>query len=41
VIRVQEFVQPEGEVEYKLYAPGVGTILEYEPDGRFALAGCR
>jgi hypothetical protein len=41
VIRVQEFTQPEGEVEYKLYAPGTGVILEYPPDGRVALAGCR
>ena len=41
VIRVQEFVQPEGEVEYKLYAPGIGVILEYPPDGRIAFAGCR
>jgi hypothetical protein len=41
VIRVQEFVQPEGEVEYKLYAPGVGVIVEYPPDGRIAFAGCR
>ena len=41
VIRVQEFVQPEGDVEYKLYAPGVGVITEYEPDGRSVLRGCR
>ncbi len=41
VIRIQEFVQPEGEVEYKLYAAGVGLIVEYPPDGRVALAGCR
>jgi hypothetical protein len=41
VIRIQEFVQPEGEVEYKLYAPGVGVIVEYPPDGRIAFAGCR
>ena len=41
VIRVQEFVQPEGEVEYKLYAPGAGVILEYPPGGRIAFAGCR
>src|SRR5918997_2960913 len=36
VIRVQEFVQPEGEVEYKLYARGTGLIVEYPPDGRMA-----
>jgi hypothetical protein len=41
VIRVQEFIQPEGEVEYKLYAPGVGVIVEYPPDGRIALQRCR
>jgi hypothetical protein len=40
VIRIQEFTQPEGEVEYKLYAPGVGVIIEYEPDARIAFAGC-
>jgi hypothetical protein len=41
VIRIQEFIQPEGEVEYKLYAPGVGLVVEYPPDGRTALVGCR
>ena len=41
MIRIQEFVQPEGEAEYKLYAPGVGVIVEYPPDGRIAFAGCR
>ena len=41
VIRIQEFIQPEGEIEYKLYAPEVGLIVEYPPDGRSALAGCR
>ena len=41
VIRVQEFIQPEGEIEYKLYAPGVGSITEYPPDGRVEYAGCR
>jgi hypothetical protein len=40
VIRTQEFVQPEGEVEYKLYAPGVGVITEYPPDGRAVLHHC-
>ncbi len=38
VIRTQEFIQPEGEVEYKLYAPGVGLITEYPPDGRSVVA---
>jgi hypothetical protein len=41
VIRIQEFIQPEGEIEYKLYAPEVGLIVEYPPDGRIALSGCR
>jgi hypothetical protein len=41
VIRIQEFIQPEGEVEYKLYAPGVGVIVEYPPGGRTALTRCR
>ena len=41
VIEVRESIQPEGEVEYKLYAPGAGVILEYPPDGRIAFAGCR
>jgi hypothetical protein len=41
VIRVQEFIQPEGEVEYKLYAPGVGVITEYAPDGVSVLRRCR
>jgi hypothetical protein len=40
VIRVQEFIQPEGEVEYKLYAPGIGVVAEYPPDGRVVFAGC-
>jgi len=41
VIRVQEFTQPEGDIEYKLYAPGVGVITEYSPDGRAVLKRCR
>ncbi len=41
VIRIQEFSQPDGEIEYKLYAPGVGVIVEYPPDGRITFAGCR
>ena len=40
VIRVSEFTQPEGEIEYKLYAPGVGVITEYAPDGRSVLHHC-
>jgi len=41
VIRVQEFIQPEGAVEYKLYAAGIGSVAEYPPGARIALAGCR
>jgi hypothetical protein len=41
VIRVQEFIQPEGEVEYKLYARGTGLIVEYPPDARVELSRCR
>jgi hypothetical protein len=40
VMRTQEFIQPEGEVEDKLYAPGVGLITEYPPDGRAVLHRC-
>lgn len=41
VIRISEFIQPEGETEQKLYAPGAGKITEYPPDGRAELKGCR
>jgi hypothetical protein len=41
VIRVSEFIQPEGEIEHKLYAPGVGIVAEYDPEGRAEFAGCR
>ena len=41
VVRVSEFIQPEGEVEHKLYAPGTGLIVEYPPDGRVVLRRCR
>jgi hypothetical protein len=41
VIRVQEFIQPEGDLEYKLYARGTGLIAEYPPDGRVVLHRCR
>ena len=40
-IRCRSSSQPEGDVEYKLYAPGVGLITEYPPDGRAVLRGCR
>ncbi|MEO6713106.1 MAG: hypothetical protein ABIM89_06720 [Mycobacteriales bacterium] len=41
VIRVQEFIQPEGVVEYKLYAAGIGTVAEYPPGGRVFYVSCR
>ena len=41
VLRIQEFIQPEGDVEYKTYAPGLGVIAEYPPDARVEFAGCR
>jgi hypothetical protein len=40
VIRIQEFVQPEGDVEYKTYAPGLGVIAEFAPDSTLRFAGC-
>ena len=41
VIRIQEFIQPEGEVEYKLYASGIGTVAEYPPGARAVFVSCR
>ncbi|MGZ6644215.1 MAG: hypothetical protein ACXVFT_20635 [Solirubrobacteraceae bacterium] len=41
VIRVQEFTQPQGELEYKLYAAGVGIVVSYDPESRTELVGCR
>jgi hypothetical protein len=41
VIRVSEFIQPEGDFEQKLYARGVGLIAEYPPDGRVVLRRSR
>jgi hypothetical protein len=40
VIRVQEFIQPEGEVENKLYASGIGLVAEYAPDARSRFVRC-
>lgn len=40
VIRVREFSQPDREVEFKLYARGVGVVAELPPDGEVELAGC-
>jgi hypothetical protein len=41
VIRVQEFIQPEGEYEHKLYARGVGLVAEYAPGERATLRSCQ
>lgn len=41
VIEVRESIRPEGDVERKLYARGVGVIRELPPDGRLDLVGCR
>ena len=40
VLRVRERSRPGDEVEFKLYAPGVGNIQEKPPDGRLGLARC-
>jgi len=40
VIRVREFALPDREVEYKLYARGVGVIDELPPHGDVGLVGC-
>ena len=41
LIRVSEFIQPEGEVEYKVFARGVGILREFDPGGRAEYVGCR
>jgi hypothetical protein len=40
VIRVSEFIQPEGSTEHKLYAAGIGLVKVYEPDSSTTFAGC-
>jgi hypothetical protein len=40
VLKVREHTRPDDEVEFKLYAPGVGNIQERPPDGRTRLVGC-
>jgi hypothetical protein len=40
LIRVRESIKPENEIEYKLYARGVGVVRESPPDGRLELVGC-
>jgi hypothetical protein len=39
-IKVREYALPDKEVEYKLYARGVGVIDELPPEGEVGLAGC-
>jgi hypothetical protein len=40
VLKVREHTRPDDEVEFKLYAPGVGNIQERPPDGRTRLVRC-
>ena len=40
VLKVREHTRPHDEVEFKLYAPGVGNIQERPPDGRTRLVRC-
>lgn len=40
VVKVREFALPDKEVEYKLYARGVGVIAELPPEGEVDLVGC-
>ncbi len=40
VVKVREHTKPDDEVEFKLYAPGVGNIQEKPPDGRLGLVRC-
>jgi len=40
VLKVREHTRPDDEVEFKLYAPGVGNIQERPPDGRNRLVRC-
>jgi hypothetical protein len=41
VLKVREHTRPDDEVEFKLYALGVGNIQERPPDGRLGLVRCR
>ena len=40
VLKAREHTRPDDEVEFKLYAPGVGNIQELPPDGRTRLVRC-
>ncbi len=39
-IKVREFALPDREVEYKVYAKGVGVVQELPPEGDVGLVGC-
>jgi hypothetical protein len=39
-VKVREFALPDKEVEYKVYAKGVGVIDELPPEGDVGLVGC-
>lgn len=39
-IKVREYALPDKEVEYKLYAKGIGVIDELPPEGEVGLARC-
>ena len=39
-IRVREFAKPDHEVEFKVYARGVGVIDEIPPEGEVGVVGC-
>jgi hypothetical protein len=39
-IKVREFALPDREVEYKVYAKGVGVVDELPPEGDVGLVGC-
>jgi hypothetical protein len=41
VISVRESIQPEGDIEHKLYAHGTGVVRELPPAGRLELVECR
>lgn len=40
VIRVRELARPGNEVEFKLYASGIGNIAERPPDAKLDLVSC-
>jgi hypothetical protein len=39
-IKVREYALPDKEVEYKVYAKGVGVVAELPPEGDVGLVGC-